>query len=147
MAVPIQMKPNTSETPERILERLEEAQVKHAKAILSAYALLQELHDSGAIDICRGALGATDTIVTKLSLAANLPESVKIVRNLMLLGKILSTVDPEFLHRLANELARPKPRKLGLLRAARILVGEDGRRVLAGGAAFVQAFSRALAKG
>lgn len=147
MAVPIQMKPTTSETPERVLERLEEAQVKHAKAILAAYALLQELHDSGAIDICRGALGAKETIVTKLSLAANLPESVKIVRNLMLLGKILSTVDPEFLHRLADELARPKTRKLGVFRTARILIGKDGRRLLAGGAAFVQAFSRALAKG
>ncbi|HEX6545060.1 MAG TPA: hypothetical protein VF023_02055 [Bryobacteraceae bacterium] len=147
MAVPIQMKPNTSETPERVLERLEEAQVKHAKAILASYALLQELHDSGAIDLCRGALGAKDTIVTKLSLAANLPESVKMARNLMLLGKILSTVDPEFLHRLADELSRPKPRKLGFFRAARILMGKDGRRVLAGSAAFVQAFSRALAKG
>lgn len=147
MAAPIKLKPNTSETPEQVLERLEEARVKHAKAILAAYVLLEELHDSGAIDICRGALGATDTIVTKLSLAANLPESVKIVRNLMLLGKILSTVDPDFLHRLADELSRPKPRKLGLLRAARILLGKDGRRLLAGSAAFVQAFSRALARG
>lgn len=147
MAVPIQMRANTSETAERVLERLEEAQVKHAKAILAAYALLQELHDSGAIDLCHGALGATDTIVTKLSLAANLPESVKIARNLMSLGKILSTVDPEFLHRLAEELGRPKPRKVGLLRAVRILIGKDGRRLLTGGAAFVQAFSRALAKG
>jgi uncharacterized protein YjgD (DUF1641 family) len=149
MAVPISRRPTTPESAADIRARLEEAEIKHAKAILAAYELLQDLHDAGVIELCRGALDAGDTIVTKLALATNSPEAINSVRNGMSLAKILSSVDPQFLHRLADEISKRPPAgapRMGLLGFARVIFGKEGRRAMAGAAAFAQAFGRALAK-
>jgi uncharacterized protein YjgD (DUF1641 family) len=149
MAVPIRIKPGTPESPEEIRARLDEAQIKHAKAILEVYELLQELHDSGVIGICRGALGSGSTIVTKVALATNSPETINSVRNAVSLARIFSSIDPEFLHRLADEISqRPAARGagIGLLGFARAVFGKEGRRAVAGGVAFLRAFGRALAR-
>jgi uncharacterized protein YjgD (DUF1641 family) len=148
MAVPLRQKPVITESATDLHARLDEARVKHAEAILAAYELLQELHDAGVLDLCRGALGAGDTIVTKAALAINSPEAINSFRNIVSLVKILSSFDPEFLHRLSQELShskRPKPQKVGAWRFARMVFGADARRAITGAAAFLQAFGRALA--
>ena len=149
MAIPIRTKPASRESAGEIRTQLEEAQIKHANAILAAYELLQELHDSGVINVCRGALGAGDTIVTKVALATNSPEMINSVRNALSLAKILSSIDPEFLHRFAEELSQRPPAestRSGLWKFATTLFSKEGRRAVAGATAFLQAFGRALAK-
>src|SRR3954469_16780188 len=103
MAVPIPIRPNTPESKEEILAKLQDAPVEHAQAVLAAYKLLQDLHDHKVLDLLRGGLGAGDTIVTKLAVAANSPESIATMRNLMSLARILGMIDPELLHNLADE--------------------------------------------
>jgi uncharacterized protein YjgD (DUF1641 family) len=152
MAVPIPISPDTPESKNEIQARLEKARISHAKAILSAYELLQELHDAGVIDILRGALGARDTLVTKLATATSSTESINAMRNLVSMIRILGTIDPDVLHSLADELSSLSPKATvaqppSLWNAIRMLASADSRRAMVGTAAFLQAFGRALAKG
>ena len=149
MAKPIAVIPSTLESRSEIAARLEEARVSHAKEILASYELLQQLQDSRVIDLLRGALSAGDTLVTKLAVASNTPESINAVRNLVSLARILGSIDPEVLHALADELTSQSSQERvsgppSLWRAIQTLAGKDSRRALAGGAAFLQAFGRAL---
>ncbi len=148
MAIPIKLAPPTPESKEEIQHKLEAARIAHANAILAAYGLLQEMHDAQVIDLFRGLLSAGDTITTKLAIASAAPESINAARNVLSLLKILGSVDPEVLHRLASELtarAHRKEKAPGILRTVRTLVGSDMRRVVVGSVAFLQAFGRALA--
>jgi uncharacterized protein YjgD (DUF1641 family) len=151
MAVPIRTIPSTSESANEIQARLELARVSHAKAILSAYELLQQLHDAHVLELFRGALDAGDSLVTKIAIATSSPEAINAVRNLISAARILGSIDPEVLHKLADQLAaQPKERiapPAGLWTAIRIFASRDSRRALVGGAAFLQAFGRALLKG
>jgi uncharacterized protein YjgD (DUF1641 family) len=152
MAIPIRTIPNTTESSAEIEARLDLARVQHAKAILSAYELLQDLQDARVLDLLRGVLGAGDAIVTKLAVATSSEESINAVRNLISLGRILSSIDPDVLHNLADELTSKKPKetvtpKPSLWRAIRLFSSADSRRALVGSAAFLQAFGRALAAG
>ena len=47
--------------------KVENAPVQHARAVLAAYDLLQEAQDHGVLDTLRGAIGAGDAIVDKVS--------------------------------------------------------------------------------
>jgi uncharacterized protein YjgD (DUF1641 family) len=152
MAVPIPIKPDTPESVDEIRRRLDQARVTHAKAVLSAYELLEQLNDRGVMEVLRGALGAGDSIVAKLATAMSTPESINAFRNLVSLARILGSIDPEVLHRFADEITREKPgsRRVpdpSIWSTVKILSSKDSRRALAGAAAFVQAFGRALANG
>jgi uncharacterized protein YjgD (DUF1641 family) len=150
MAVPIRTAPSTAESAVEIQARLETARISHAKAVLSAYELLQQLHDAHVLDLLRGALDAGDSIVTKLATASASPEAINSVRNLISMARILGSIDPEVLHKLADELtSHPQERvapPAGLFTALRIFASRDSRRALVGGAAFIQAFGRAMLK-
>jgi uncharacterized protein YjgD (DUF1641 family) len=152
MAVPISSIPKTTESASEIGESLDLARSSHAKAVLSAYELLQQLHDAKVLDVLRGALGAGDTLVTKLAVASNSPESINAVRNLVSLARILGSIDPDVLHSLADELTARKPKEsvappARLWTAIRMFASADSRRALVGSAAFLQAFGRALLRG
>jgi uncharacterized protein YjgD (DUF1641 family) len=151
MAVPIRTIPSTSESASEIQARLDLARVSHAKAILSAYELLQQLQDAHVLELFRGALDAGDSLVIKMATAAASPEAINAMRNLISLTRILGSIDPEVLHKLADELtAQPKQHiapPARLWTAIRMFASRDSRRALVGGAAFLQAFGRALLKG
>jgi uncharacterized protein YjgD (DUF1641 family) len=151
MAVPIPIIPDTPESKNEIAVRLENARISHAKAILSAYELLEQLQNSRILDLLRGALDAGDTLVTKMATATASPDSINAVRNLISMGRILSSIDPDVLHSLADELTKQPPKQKpapppSLWTAVKIFMSADSRRALVGGAAFLQAFGRALAK-
>jgi hypothetical protein len=147
MAVPIRVKPDTPESKEEIAARLEAARIKHAKAVLAGYELLQELHDAKVIDVFRGALSAGDPLVIKLATAMSSGEVVNAVRNFVSLTKIMGSIDAEFLHRLADEISAAKPGSApapSFWRTLRELVSVDSRRALAGTVAFIHAFGKAM---
>ena len=99
MAKPVPIKAFVQPDPrEQLLKRIQEAPVEHADAVLSAYDLLQRLHDTGTLDLLRGALGAGNELVGHAVSLLTAPESVNAIRNLILLGKLLSSLNPDVLH-------------------------------------------------
>ena len=108
----------------------------HADAVESAYEVLQLLHDRGVLNLLRGLLGAGDRVVDTLVEAVDAPESIRAIRNVLLLTQFFSNIPPEVLNNLvqaATEGAqREKSHKApGLLELFRKLRHEDTRHALA----------------
>ena len=107
-------------------ERLTEALDKHTEAILSALELLQLLHDRGVLELVRGLVAAGDQIVGMLTAAAGAPESLRGMRNFILLTKFFASIPPDVLNSLVRaasegaerEKAQRAPGVLQLLRRA-----------------------------
>jgi uncharacterized protein YjgD (DUF1641 family) len=97
MARPISLELPPRDPREELRKRLDEAPVEHAEALLESYELLQELHDRGVFQLLRGALGASDKLVEAAVDAAKSDESVRAIRNAIILGKMLGSINPEVL--------------------------------------------------
>lgn len=100
MAQPISLDITTHPHQLELLERLGRAPQDHAAALLAGLDLLQLLHDQGVLDVLRGAVGAGGKLSEKLSSAADSTESIRALRNLFLMGKMLSSIDPETMGRI-----------------------------------------------
>ncbi len=57
MAQPISLEIPPRDPRKELIARLERAPVEHAEAILSAYEVLQGLHDRQVLEMLRGLLG------------------------------------------------------------------------------------------
>lgn len=95
MAQPISLDITTHPHQIELIDRLHRAPEDHADALLAGIELLQMLHDQGVLDVLRGAVGAGGKLSEKLSSAADSTESIRVFRNLYLMGKMLSSIDPE----------------------------------------------------
>jgi uncharacterized protein YjgD (DUF1641 family) len=104
MAHPITFKPMPVDPHVELMQRVEAAPREHAEALLVAWDLLQTAHDQGVLDLAQGLLVGKDIITGKLAEAANLPESVAAIRNGIALARVLGSLDPEMLQRLAKGL-------------------------------------------
>jgi uncharacterized protein YjgD (DUF1641 family) len=102
MAHPITFKPQPVDYHKELMRRVDEAPREHAEALLVAWDLLQTSHDQGILELAQGLIGGKDAIAGKLAEAANLPESVTAIRNGIAMARILGTLDPEMLQRLAK---------------------------------------------
>lgn len=91
--IPLQLPPRDSR--EELRSRLQNARVEHAEALLAGYEVLQGLHDSGALELVRGLLGSGDKVLQTAVDATRAPESIRIIRNLLLLTKMLGKIDPD----------------------------------------------------
>jgi uncharacterized protein YjgD (DUF1641 family) len=74
---------------------LDKAPLEHAEALLAGYEVLQGLHDEGVLELLRGLLGSGGKVLETVTEAARAPESVRAIRNLIILGKTLGNIDPE----------------------------------------------------
>jgi uncharacterized protein YjgD (DUF1641 family) len=110
MAKPIPMQLPSRDSREELSARLQNAPVEHAEALLAGYEVLQGLHDSGAFDLLRGLLGSGDKVLQTAVDATRKPESVRIMRNLLLLTKMLGEIDPDlfegFVHALPEAMQK-----------------------------------------
>jgi uncharacterized protein YjgD (DUF1641 family) len=97
MARPIALELPPRDPREELRSRLQEAPIAHAEALLDSYELLQQLHDHGIFEILRGGLSASDTLIESAVDAAKSDESVRAMRNAILLGKLLGAINPEVL--------------------------------------------------
>lgn len=97
MAQPITLQVPAQDPRKKLIARLEEAPIEHAEALLDSYELLQQLHEKHIFEALRGALSASDTIVEHAAGAADSPQSVNALRNLVILGKMLGSINPEIL--------------------------------------------------
>jgi uncharacterized protein YjgD (DUF1641 family) len=86
---------------EELHRRLEQAPEDHAEALLESYELLQQLHDSGVLRLLRGALSSKDKILETTVHAASSAEGILALRNAMILGKMLGSINPELLQSFA----------------------------------------------
>jgi uncharacterized protein YjgD (DUF1641 family) len=105
MANPIRFSPKAVDPKLELQKRLAAAPNEHAEALLVAYDLLEETHRQGILDALHGAIGAKDTIIGLLAQYSAEPISVNAIRNLLALGKILGTLEPEPLSQLSKEMA------------------------------------------
>jgi uncharacterized protein YjgD (DUF1641 family) len=104
MAKPIPLELPTRDPRAELLTRLQNAPVEHAEALLAAYDVLQGLHDRGALELMRGALGSSDKVLEIIVEAAKTPESIRGIRNMIILSKILGTIEPELVEGFARSL-------------------------------------------
>jgi uncharacterized protein YjgD (DUF1641 family) len=101
MAQPISLLP-PHQNGAGIDRHLREAPHNHAEAILSALELLQLLHDRGVLDLLRGMVSAGDQLVDTLTEAIDTPESVRAIRNFLLLTKFFASIPPDILNGLVR---------------------------------------------
>jgi uncharacterized protein YjgD (DUF1641 family) len=118
------------------IERLEQALQKHSDAILSGLQLLQLLHDRGVLDLLRGLVGAGDQLVGMAAAAVDAPDSIRAIRNFILLTKLFASIPTEVLDSLVRTAAegaeREKTHKApGLLHLLRRMNSEDSRHAIA----------------
>jgi uncharacterized protein YjgD (DUF1641 family) len=104
MAQPITLELPARDPRAELQARLQNAPLEHAEALLSAYEVLQGLHDRGVFEILRGALGSSDKVIEIVVEAARTPESIRGIRNAMILAKILGTIDPELMEGFARSV-------------------------------------------
>lgn len=152
MAAPLSLDTPPRNPREELRARLERAPDEHAEALLAAYEVLQGLHDRGVLELARGALGAGDKLLEILVAAAQAPEAVRAVQNLVILARFLGRLDPAVLESLtaaaAAGLAQAKAGPpSGLWELGRKLAGEDSRRALTALAAATEAAGRGLGPG
>ena len=93
--------------------RLQNAPLEHAQALLAAYEVLQGLHDRGVFELVRGALGSSDKVIEVIVDASKTPESIRGIRNILILTKILGSIEPE----LVEGFARSVPEALAETKA------------------------------
>ena len=110
MAQPIPFSPTPGHTTESA-DRLADALEKHADAIVSALELLQLLHDRGVLDLLRGLAGAGDQLAGIVTAAMGSPESVRGMRNFILLTKFFASIPPEVLDSLVRTVAEGAERE------------------------------------
>jgi uncharacterized protein YjgD (DUF1641 family) len=122
---------------------------KHADAILSALELLQLLHDRGVLDLLRGVVSAGDQLIDTLTDAVDNPESVRAIRNFLLLTKFFGSLPPEVLNSLVRTAVagaeREKAHKApGMLHLLRKLRSENSRHAIAVALDLVESVGKGL---
>jgi hypothetical protein len=108
--------------------QVEQAPVEHAEAVLAAYHVLQQIHDTRILDLISGLLGAGETVVDRLVDVASSKESVTALRIGLLLVNLLKQIDADQLHSLLTESGTKPPSFWQIAKRART---EDARRGLA----------------
>jgi uncharacterized protein YjgD (DUF1641 family) len=134
MAEPILFTPNAGSGPDT-LGRLEAALAQHSDAILSALQLLQLLHDRGVLDLLRGLVGAGDQLAGMATAAIDSPDSVRAIRNFILLTKFFASVPPDVLDSLVRTAVEGAEREKshhapGLLQLLRRMNSENSRHAI-----------------
>ncbi|HEX3624946.1 MAG TPA: DUF1641 domain-containing protein [Verrucomicrobiae bacterium] len=104
MSQPIPLEIPARDPRSELQTKLQSAPIEHAEALLSAYKVLQGLHDRGVLDLMQGALGSSDKVLEIVVGAMNTPESVRAIRNVTILAKILGNIEPELLEGFARSL-------------------------------------------
>src|SRR6266850_7286084 len=149
MAQPIRLEFPPRDVRAELQTRLQNAPLQHAEALLSGYELLQRLHDRGVLDLLRGGLGSSDKVLSIVVDGAKTPEAINATRNLLILSKVVFTLEPEMLENIAkavpNSLAQAREKKpLSLWQMFKIMCSQDTRRALSAMLGVLESFGRSL---
>ena len=137
MAQPIPLNLPARDPRAELQLRLQNAPLDHAEAMLSAYEVLQGLHDRGVFELLRGALGASDKVLEIIVDAAKAPESIRGMRNLIIISKLFASVETELLEELARSVPeaiarknKPESKPPSLWQLLKKMFSRDTRRAL-----------------
>jgi uncharacterized protein YjgD (DUF1641 family) len=149
MAQPIRLEFSPRDPRAELQSRLQNAPLQHAEALLSGYELLQGLHDRGVLDLLRGALGSSDKVIEIVVDAAKTPEAIIATRNLLILSKVVFTLETELLENIAkavpDSLAQAKAQKpLSLWQMFKKMCSQDTRRALSAMLGVLESFGKSL---
>ena len=139
MARPIPLELPKRDPREELLSRMEKAPAEHAEAILAGFEVLQGLHDRGVLELLRGVLDGGNKILEIVVEATKSPEAIRSIRNLLIMTKVIGSIDPEVLKKFAAAVpdaivgaAKAQEKEPpGFWEALRILSGRNLRRGLA----------------
>src|SRR5712671_2319480 len=149
MAQPIRLESPPRNARAELQARLQNAPLEHAEALLSGYDLLQRLHDRGLLDLLRGGLGSSDKVLSIAVDAAKTPEAINATRNLLILSKVMFTLEPDLLEDIVravpNSLAQAREQKpLSLWQMFKKMCSQDTRRALSATLGIVESFGKSL---
>lgn len=149
MAQPIRLEFSPRDPRAELQTRLQNAPLQHAEALLSGYELLQGLHDRGVLDLLRGGLGSSDKVLSIIVDAAKTPEAIIATRNLLILSKVIFTLEPELLENITkavpDNLARAKEQKpLTPWQMFKKMCSQDTRRALSAMLGILESFGKSL---
>jgi uncharacterized protein YjgD (DUF1641 family) len=149
MSQPIRLEFPPRDPRAELQTRLQNAPLLHAEALLSAYDLLQRLHDRGILDLVRGGLGSSDKVLTILVDAAKTPEAIIATRNLLILSKVVFTLEPELLEAITkavpDSLAQARQQKpLSFWQMFKKMCSQDTRRALSAMLGLLESFGKSL---
>ena len=149
MSQPIRLEFPPRDARAELQSRLQNAPSQHAEALLSGYDLLQRLHDRGVLDLMRGGLGSSDRVLSIVVDAAKTPEAINATRNLLILSKVMFTLEPDLLEGIAeavpNSLAQARAKKpLSLWQLLKKTCSQDTRRALSAMLGVVESFGKSL---
>ena len=109
------------------------------------------MHDRAILAALKGALGASDLVLESVVDVVKTPEAVRIMRNLLLLAKLLGNIEPELLGgivgavpEIVNKGATAQPNPPGLLALAQKFGSKESRRGLAAAASMLESIGRSL---
>lgn len=142
MAKPIQL-----DFPPRNLEKerkqlLTDASLEHAEALNDLLDLAETLRRHNVLNTVQGLVGAGGSLTNHLAAAAARPESVRALRNLIALTRILGSLDPELIESVGKAIppswkdrnAREEATAPSLWKVGKALVSPGARRALYGAA-------------
>ena len=127
-----------------LIRRVEHAPVEHAEAVLSAYELLQQLHEKGMLELLTGLLSAGDTVVNHVVGVVSSKEMVTALRIGLIFSNLLSSIDPDKLHSIIADAGKEAP---SLLSIGKMATSKDARRGIATAVGLLNVFGAALNTG
>jgi uncharacterized protein YjgD (DUF1641 family) len=146
MAKPIQLDFPARDRQAEMQQRLSAAPTEHAAAILEFLELLEILHERNVLNTLRGAVGAGENLIGQLSKAAAQPDSIRGMRNVIALTRILSQIDPELIETIQKAISsaqsprnEPSQQAPGLFKIVRTLWSPPVRRALFAGGVILAA--------
>jgi uncharacterized protein YjgD (DUF1641 family) len=110
-----------------LIRRVERAPVEHAEAILSAYELLQQLHEKGMLDLLTGVLSASETVVNHVVGVISSKEVVNMLRMALIFSNLLSSIDPDKLSSVIAQAGKEPPSLLAIGKQA---TSKEARRAI-----------------
>jgi len=136
MANPLSFRPQPVDPHLELQRRLANAPRTHAEALLVVYDILDAAHENGTLDAVHGLITARDKIAGRLAEFARTPEGKDGLLNLIEIGKVLVSVDPQVLDKFSRAMQQASVQHLQETRPPstwqlfRRATSEDGRRGL-----------------
>ena len=126
-----------------LIKKVDGAPVEHAKAVLSAYELLQQLHEKGILELLTGLLTAGETVVNHVVGIISAPQAVTGTRLALMMLNMLGSIDAD---KMSTALAAGSKELPSLLTMGKQATSKEARRAMAVGLGLLTAFGEALEK-
>lgn len=126
-----------------LIKRVEGAPAEHAEAVLSAYELLEQLHEKGILELLTGLLTAGETVVNHVVGIISSPQAITATRLALMIVNMLDSIDA---NKISAALSAGSKEPPSLLTMGKQATSKEARRAMAVGLGLLNAFGDALEK-